>query len=134
MPDLTQSKVALFDAARKLNYGDDVTLQFLRYKGSQSFEPLKDSNNLEIPAFTENFHYYTSATRATGLITADVEIVQFADIDGIYYAILSKATACKIDETVYRLERKTKPRRYVDDDTDFTRLWEWYLVELNKTA
>lgn len=131
MPDLTTAKSALYNATRVVNKGADQTLRFLRYSNSAVYDLLIPNILIE-----ENFRVsssFNSRVVEGRQVGGESEILELADVDGNLYGICQSATGCVVDNIIYKLSIKSKPRVYTNDDTDFTRVWEWFLTDTGDT-
>ncbi len=123
MPDITQALAAANNALRVAIHGEDLLLHFVKYTNDSVHAKLHDE------AIVENFNYQPNRNAERG---ADNDILNFADVDGIYYSICKEATGCVIDGQVFKLAKKSEPRKYANDDTSFSRIWEWYKTPTGK--
>lgn len=130
MADLTNAKIASANALRVIKYGDGQTLTFLRYKNTQTFETIAHV------VIEDNFGVDSQSRSSTvegRQVGANLDVLTFADVDGIFYDICHRATACAIDGVIHKLGIKSIPRKYVNDDTDFSRVWEWFMADTGET-
>lgn len=130
MPDLTQAMAAKYNALRVVKKGDGLTLTLLSYKTTNKYDAL------HTPPLEENFNVQVtkySRTVEGRQVGGESETLVFADVDGLMYAIANKANGCLIDGFVYKLAVSSRPRKYTSDDTDFSRVWEWFMTETGDT-